>query len=225
MSLYSHPGYFKQKFQLNAAEEITTDINDLSAAFKSVCDPKKYDELEILRKKAEPNAPNEAHTQAASTKTSMRTKLSARRYALMIEQFGYPREAAMVLAFLKGISTDYDAVSQDWFFTLADIHAYQTMMAEKMSKGKYETDDEFISFFFKSVSGDNHGISEVDLDDAIKIYGLNRSYAESSGKLIQKTMGDGNHDFVTEGKLKAKLATIGKGGKAPKSQEASDYNL
>ena len=93
-----------------------------------------------------------------------------------------------------------------------------------MSKGKYETDDEFISFFFRSVSGDSRGISEVDLDEAIKIYGLNRSYAESSGKLIQKTMGSGNYQFVNEEKLKIKLATIGKGGKAVKGQEPSDSN-
>ena len=77
-------------------------------------------------------------------------------------------------------------------------------MLEKAPKGRYETDYGFIKFFFQSISGDNDKITEKDLDAAINTYGLNKSYAESSEKLIQKTQG-GGQNYVDFDHLYAKM--------------------
>ena len=122
-------------------------------------------------------------------KTNKFTLFSANRFAMMIEQFGYSTEADMVFTFLKGISSEYHRPSNQHFFTLQDLNSYRTLMLEKQDKGKYETDFDFIKFFFKTVSSDDHSITEEDIDNAVRAYQLQPEIARQTEKIIQKTEG------------------------------------
>ena len=124
MSLYSDPAYFlDQRQDLSAPLEVPDNVQDLDTAFKDVLDVDNYNELELLRKVPAQNNQMEKQQLAASQRTNVEMPLSCERFGITLREFGYPREASMVVEFLKGVG-EYDHATKQTYFKLRDIYNY-----------------------------------------------------------------------------------------------------
>ena len=99
-----------------------------------------YENLEFVRTKTDPHKTTDANM-----------KLSANKFCNLLADFGFEQEADQVFSFLKGIGS-YDSRSKTYFFTIYDLMHYRQILLGKCAKNKFETDYDYLNFFFKSIA-------------------------------------------------------------------------
>ena len=64
------------------------------------------------------------------------------------------------------------------------MYNYRETLLGKSAKGKYDADYNFHKFFFQSITSDNKGITELDLDRCIEQLKMDDGFQKMTDKII-----------------------------------------